>query len=190
MKGHVTILAAAPLASSVARTFRTLTLLVLAAALSHAQGVTFGGVVRGGGFYASSGGAAGGVQAGVEGCLLCSGRFGLFAEYSHWFAAERGSGFDRVHSADLAGAGLRIQSRRAKSLFFDVGLAGGRDQHSSGRHGGIGGVVIGTGIGIPVSQHWLIRPQFRAYVLSPHSLEGVELHSVMSGGLGIDYRFR
>jgi hypothetical protein len=39
----------------------------------------------------------------------------------------------------------------AKSLFFDVGLAGGRDQHSSGRHRGIGGVMISTGIGIPVS---------------------------------------
>jgi hypothetical protein len=138
-----------------------------------AQTTMLGAMVRGGAFSASSSdGAAGGAQMGVEACLLCAGRIGLFAEYSHWFSIDRGIG-DRVSSADLAAAGLRIQSRRPTSVFFDIGLAGGRDWHSSGQHGGIGGIVAGGGVRIPITPQWMLRPQVRLYGMSPHSIEGV-----------------
>jgi len=166
-----------------------LLLLTLLGLPLFAQSTSVGAFVRGGAFSASSGGGtSGGAQAGVEACVLCAGRRGLFAEYSHWFSIDRGIG-DRVSSADLFAAGLRIQSRRATGIFFDIGLAGGRDWHSSGRHGGIAGVVGGAGVRIPVAQHWFVRPQVRLYGMSPHSLEGVELHWIVSAGVGVDYRF-
>jgi hypothetical protein len=126
----------------------------------------------------------------VEACAFCSGRFALLGEYSHWFSGNgTRTGFDRVRSADLAGAGLRIQSRGRARAFFDIGLVGGRDGHTSGRGGAIGGVVVGTGVRIPCGEHWYVRPQVRAYGLSPHTLEGVDAHWAVSGAVGIGYRF-
>ena len=78
---------------------RTLILFTLAEIACQAQSVTLGGPVRGGAFSASSGGAAGGLQVGIEGCVLCADGLGLFAEYSHWFSVGRGIG-DRVSSSE------------------------------------------------------------------------------------------
>lgn len=167
-------------------------LVFFTAAIAFAQGVELGGLIGGGVFAISSGTAAGRGQAGVEACLFCSGRLGLFGEYSHWFsgdATRNAFGGDRVASADLGGAGLRIQSRGRLRLFFDVGAVGGRDQHVNGGGGAIGGAVVGTGVEIAWRQHWYIRPQVRAYGLSPHSIEGLGVHWAISGGAGIGYRF-
>ena len=161
-----------------------------AVAIASAQRVELGGLLGGGAFAVSSGEPAPLGQAGVEACVFCSGRFALLGEYSHWFSGNGSrTGFDRVRTADLAGAGLRIQGRGRVRVFFDIGLVGGRDGHTRGRGGAVGGVVVGTGVGIPWGEHWYVRPQFRAYGLSPHTLEGVDAHWAASGGLGIGYRF-
>jgi len=173
-------------------TRKLLILICLAAAIASAQRVELGGLIGGGAFSVSSGGAAGLGQAGVEACVFCSGRFGLFGEYSHWFSGSGSQtpfGADRVRSADLAGAGLRIQGRSRVRVFFDGGAVAGRDDHANGRGGALGGIVIGAGVEIPWGEHWYIRPQVRAYGLSPHTLEGVDAHWAVSGGAGIGYRF-
>jgi len=172
---------------------RTLTIVLFAAGIASAQRVQLGGLMGGGAFADSSEGAAARGQAGVEACLFCSGRFALFGEYSHWFSGDgRRSAFgaDRVASADLAGAGLRIQGRGRIRPFFDVGLVAGRDEHErAGRGGALGGVVVAFGVGIPCGGHWYVRPQVRAYGLSPHTIEGMGPHWAVSGGVGIGYRF-
>lgn len=162
------------------------------AAITFAQRAEIGGLIGGGAFGVSSGGAAARGQAGVEACLFCSGRLGLFGEYSHWFSGDATqSAFrtERVASADLGGAGLRIQGRGRVRVFFDVGAVAGRDEHVTGGGGAIGGIVVGSGVEIPWRQHWYIRPQVRVYGLSPHSIEGLGVHWAVSGGAGIGYRF-
>lgn len=163
---------------------------LFAAVIASAQSVELGGLAGGGALAVSSGEAAPRAHAGVEACVFCSGRFALFGEYSHWLAGnDARTGFDRVRTADLGGVGLRIQSRGRARAFFDVGLVAGRDGHTRGGGGAIGGVVVGTGVRIPWGEHWYIRPQFRAYGLSPHTLEGVDAHWAVSGAIGIGYRF-
>jgi len=152
---------------------------IFIAATASAQTVEIGGLMGGGVFAVSSGGAAGRGQAGVEAWLFCSGRLGLFGEYSHWFsgdATQSRFANDRVASADLGGAGLRIQSGGRLRFFFDVGAVAGRDRHTTGGGCAIGGVVVGSGVEIPWRQHWYIRPHVRAYGLSPHSIEGLGVH--------------
>ena len=173
-------------------TKKLLAMTFVAAAIAFAQRAEFGGLIGGGAFAVSSGGAAARGQAGLEACLFCSGRLGLFGEYSHWFsgdATRSAFGADRVASADLGGAGLRIQSSGRLRVFFDVGAVAGRDEHINGGGGAIGGVVAGSGVEIPWRQHWYIRPQVRVYGLSPHSIEGLGVHWAVSGGAGIGYRF-
>jgi hypothetical protein len=167
-------------------------MLLLSAVIAFPQGGELGGLVGGGALAVSSGGAAARGQAGVEACLFCSGRLGLFGEYSHWFSGDTTQsafGTDRVASADLGGVGLRIQGRGRVRVFFDVGAVAGRDEHMNGGGGAIGGVVVGSGVEIPLHQHWYIRPQVRAYGLSPHSIEGLGVHWAISGAAGIGYRF-
>jgi len=60
-------------------------MLVSTAAAAFAQRAEFGGLIGGGAFAVSSGGAAGRGQAGVEVYLFCSGRLGIFGEFSQWF---------------------------------------------------------------------------------------------------------
>jgi hypothetical protein len=174
-------------------TKKVLTTMSFAAAIASGQRVELGGLIGGGAFAVSTGGAAPLGQAGVEACVFCSGRFSLFGEYSHWFSGNgtrTAFGADRVTTADLAGAGLRIQRRGRVRVFFDIGAVAGRDEHDViGRGRALGGVVVGTGVGIPWGEHWYIRPQFRAYGLSPHTIEGVGPHWAVSGGVGIGYRF-
>jgi hypothetical protein len=94
-----------------------------------------------------------------------------------------------MEKADLAGAGLRIQWLQRARIFFDIGIVAGRDHHSSGRGGVLGGFVAGSGVRVPLGKRWYIRPQVRVYGLSPHSLEGVDAHWAVSCGAGIGYRF-
>lgn len=152
-----------------------------------------GGLAGGGAFAVSSGVAAARGQAGVEVCVFCPGRFALFGEYSHWFgSSSNGMAFysDRVATADLAGGGLRIQGRGRVRPFFDAGVVAGRDEHERIGYGGfLGGVVLGVGVSVPLGERLYIRPQFRAYGLSPHSIEGLSAHWAASGGIGIGFRF-
>lgn len=166
--------------------------LLAAAGLAAAQGTDVGLVAGGGGFTAS-GPTLATSQVGVEACFLCAGRFGVFAEYSHWFTSGTTSGYnpsDMVHQADLGGGGLRIQGRGSVRPFIDVGVVGGRDTHWQGPGGALGGVVVGGGVRIPFREHWYIRPQVRAYGLSPHTIEGMSPHWAVSGLIGIGYSWK
>lgn len=159
------------------------------------QSVELGGRIGGGAFGVSSASTAGRGQAGIEACVFCSGRLGLFGEYSHWFsgigtpAASFGFGTGVVAHADLAGAGLRIQGGAFPRVFFDVGAVVGSDEHVGGGSGTIGGAMVGAGVEFAWREHWYVRPQVRAYVMSPHSIEAVGIHWALSGSLGFGYRF-
>ncbi len=156
--------------------------------IAAAEGIDLGALAGAGGFTASGPTVAAG-QVGMEACVFCNGRFGLFGEFGHWFTSGATQGYnasDVVARADLAGGGLRIQGQRGTRPFFDVGLVGGRDEHGlAGRGGGLGGVVVGGGVRIPLRGRWYIRPQVRAYGLSPHTLEGVDAHWAVSALVGI-----
>ena len=164
-------------------------ILLAAAGLASAQRIELGALAGAGGFTASGPTLVTG-QVGTEVCLLCRGRFGIFGEYSHWFSGASSSLFnpsDQVRRADLVGGGLRIQGRGRVKPFFDVGIAGGQDEHRAGNGGALGGVVVGGGVRFPFRERWYIRPQVRAYGLSPHTLEGVDAHWALSGAVGIGY---
>jgi hypothetical protein len=167
--------------------------LLVAAGIAAAQGIELGALAGAGGFTASGPTLAAG-QVGVEACVFCTGRFGIFGEYSHWYTSGVAQGYnpsDVVRRADLAGGGLRIQGRSRISPFVDLGLVGGRDEHGlAGRGGGLGGLVVGGGLRIPLRGRWYIRPQIRAYGLSPHTLEGVDAHWAGSGLVGIGYSWK
>ncbi len=164
-------------------------LLVFGGSSAVAQKLEAGARAGGGVFSVSSGGSSGAAQLGAEACLFCSGRLGLFGEYAHWISAEGRSTTERIRSADLAGAGLRMQWSRSVRPFFDVGLVGGRDRHNAGGGGALGGVVVGSGVSMPVGGRWYVRPQLRAYGLSPHTLEGAGPHWAVAAGLGFGWRF-
>jgi len=168
-------------------------IMLLAAGVAAAQGVDFGALAGGGG-VATSGPMVAAGQVGVEACVFCTGRFGLFGEYSHWFTTGVAQGFnpsDIVRRADLAGGGVRIQGRGRVRLFLDIGLVGGLDEHGlTGRGGALGGAVVGAGVRIPLGGRWYIRPQVRTYGLSPHTVEGVDAHWAIGGILGIGYSWK
>ena len=172
--------------------------LFAAAGLAAAQGIDLGAMAGGGGVTASGPTRPAG-QVGVEACFPCSGRFAFFGEYSHWFASDanvQANPSDLVRRMILAGGGLRIQGRGSVQPFFDVGVVGGADTHGvgfgsgSGRGQALGGVVVGGGVRIPLGERWYIRPQVRAYGLSPHTLEGVDAHWAVSGLAGIGYSWK
>jgi hypothetical protein len=157
-----------------------------------AQGIDLGALAGAGGFTASGPTVAAG-QAGVEACLFCTGRFGFFGEYSHWFTSGVAQGFnasDVVRRADLAGGGLRIQKQGRLRPFVDLGVVAGQDEHGGGGGGVLGGLVVGGGVRLPLRGRWYIRPQVRAYGLSPHTLEGVDAHWAVSGLVGIGYSWK
>ena len=60
--------------------------LLAAAGIAAAQGIDLGALGGAGGFTAS-GPTLGAGQVGVEACVFCGGRFGLFGEYGHWFTS-------------------------------------------------------------------------------------------------------
>jgi len=172
---------------------RVCIVLLAVAGIASAQGIDFGALAGAGGFTASGPTLAAG-QVGVEACVFCTGRLGLFGEYSHWFTSGDTKGYnpsDVVRRADLAGVGLRVQGQGRIRPFFDVGVVGGRDSHvQAGTGGGLGGVVVGGGVRIPLRGSWYIRPQVRVYGLSPHSLEGLSPHWSLSGAVGVGYSWK
>ena len=162
--------------------------LLAAMGIAAVQGIDLGAMAGSGGLTASGPAVAAG-QVGVEACGFCTGRFGVFGEYTHWFTSGAAQGVnvsDVVRRADLGGGGLRIQGRGRIRPLVDFGVVGGQDSH--GYYGGaLGGVVVGGGVRIPLRGRWYIRPQVRAYGLSPHTIEGLAPHWAVSGLVGIGY---
>ena len=139
--------------------FKLCIALLVAVEIATAQGIDLGVMAGAGGFTASGPTVAAG-QVGVEACVLCSGRFGIFGEYSQWFTTGATQGFnvsDVVRRADLGGGGLRIQARGRTRPFVDFGVVGGRDSHGNYGGGALGGGVVGGGVQIPFRGHWYIR---------------------------------
>lgn len=158
--------------------------LLVAAALAYGQKLELGALVGVGAFGAEDLQARSYGNAGVEACALCSRRFALFGEYSHW--EETAARFPtRIQRSDLAAGGLRIQGGRRIRPFFDIGIAGGQDRYVySGGNGvhNLYGLVLGSGAAVSIRERWYIRPQVRAYALSG-------FHMAASVGVGIGYRF-
>jgi hypothetical protein len=173
---------------------RILLCLLAIATLAPAQHIDLEGLAGGGAIKASGRSLASG-QFGIQACFLCSGRLGLFTEYTHWVAStgsSRSNPSDLVRRADLAGIGLRIQGRGRISPFFDVGVAFGQDDHRApGNGGALGGIVTGGGVRIPLRGNWYLRPQVRAYGLTPHGiLEGLSPHFGIGGLAGVGYSWK
>jgi hypothetical protein len=167
--------------------FKRWMVLFAVAGIAAAQGIDFGALAGAGGFTASGPTLAAG-QVGVEACVFCTGRFGLFGEYSHWFTSGSARGYnpsDVVRRADLAGGGLRIQGRGRIRPFVDFGGAGAWDEHRMAGYGGrMGGAIVGGGVRIPLRESWYIRPQARVYGLITDDLEW---HWALSGLVGVGY---
>ena len=165
---------------------RLLVFLALAP-LAFAQRTQIGGVIGRGGVAQLFENSAYHFVAGVEGCVLCGGRLGLFLEYHHWNKIS--SGTDSPTSLDLAGGGLRIQGKGERVRpFFDIGITGGveRDYRSPimgarASHALTGG-ILGFGAAISVSEHWYIRPLARIVGLSTPEFGGF-------AGASVGYRF-
>lgn len=158
--------------------------------IAAAQGIDLGALAGAGGFTASGPTLAAG-QVGVEACVFCTGRFGLFGEYSHWFTAGGTKGYnasDVVARADLAGGGLRIQGRGRIRPFVDFGGAVATDEHRMAGYGArMGGAVVGGGVRIPLRGSWYIRPQARMYGLITDDLGW---HWALSGLVGVGYSWK
>lgn len=92
-----------------------------------------------------------------------------------------------VNSADLFGFGFRIQGKRRVRPFFDFGIAVGRDTFDYRSAGTLlshstAGVVLGTGVMLPIGKRLYLRPQLRLYPMS-------SLHIAASGEVGFGWRF-
>jgi hypothetical protein len=125
--------------------------------------------------------------AGVEGCALCGGRFGLFMEYHHW--QKTGVGTDQPLSLDLAAGGLRIQGKGERLRpFFDIGLVAGTEKKDrfilpfTQQSQGVAGGMLGFGAAISITEHWYVRPLARLVVLSSAEFGGF-------AGVAVGYRF-
>lgn len=155
--------------------------LCLAAPFTLAQNTQVGGMLGRGGAVQLFENSAYHFVAGAEGCFLCGGRFGVYAEYHHW--KKTGEGTDSPVSLDLAGGGLRIQGRgRRVRPFFDVGVAAGMESRYLGKSRPVTGGVLGTGAMILLGEHPYIRPLLRITGLSSGEAGGF-------AGASIGYRF-
>jgi hypothetical protein len=157
------------------------------APLAFAQGSQIGGMIGRGGVARLFETSAYLFVAGVESCVLCGGRLGLFLEYHHWNKIS--SGTDSPTSLDLAGGGLRIQGKGERVRpFFDVGITGGVERdyryvQSPGRAShAVAGGILGFGAAISVSEHWYLRPLARIVGLSTPEFGGF-------AGASVGYRF-
>jgi hypothetical protein len=146
---------------------RSVLLLLLTSAVVPAQRFELG-ATAGGGAYGDYGRGSAGAQAGVEACLLCSGRLALFGEVTHFFAGG-------PQAVNLAGGGLRLQGRRNVRPFVDIGFVAGGNRGGQSR-----GMVTGAGVQVPLSQRWYLRTQARLYA-------SIRPAAILSLGLG--YRF-
>jgi hypothetical protein len=162
---------------------KVICLLLLGAILAPAQRLELGATVGGGAFGAEDVGLPAFVSFGAETCVLCSGRFSIFGEYSHWEKGNTGS----ILRVDILAGGLRIQGKGRVRAFFDVGGAGAWDQwqgyFGDRQSHGNPGVVLAGGALIPLRGNWYIRPQVRLYALA-------EIHIGLAATVGFGYRFR
>jgi len=169
--------------------YKRLWVLLALTPLALAQRTQVGAVIGRGGAAHFLENSAYHVVAGVEGCFLCGGRVGLWADYNHWqMTGVRGSG--NPVSLDLAGGGLRVQGTGDRIRpFFDAGLAAGVERYD--RPGfvpyvkytdGVVGAMLGFGAAISLSEHWYVRPVGRFGILSTLDFAGF-------GGASIGYRF-
>ncbi len=166
---------------------RCLLLFLLIAPLAVAQSTQIGGMIGRGGIARLFENSAYHVVAGVEACVLCGGRLGVFGEYHHW--TKTGVGTDEPVSLDLAGGGLRIQGKGWRVRpFLDFGLLAGTERNaqifplSGNRSHAVGGGTLGFGAAISLSRHWYVRPLARIVVLSTPEFGGF-------GGASVGYRF-
>lgn len=164
-----------------------LPLLLAAASCAPGQNTQLGAVLGRGGVARLFETSAYMVVGGVEGCVRCGGRLGLFFGYDHW--ERTGPASDHPASLDLAGGGLRVQGKGARFRpFLDFGLVAGRTQDNRGlpassmESRGAAGGQIGFGVAISVSEHWYVRPFAKIVGLSSSEFGGY-------AGASAGYRF-
>ena len=155
--------------------------------LAFGQGTQIGGLIGRGGIARLFENSAYHVVAGVEGCVLCGGRLGLFLEYHHW--QKTGTGTDQPAALDLAGGGLRIQGKGERIRpFFDLGLLAGSEKTDrlvmpfDKTRRSVAGGLLGFGVAISLTPHWYVRPVARIVGLSSSEYGGF-------GGVAVGYRF-
>jgi len=170
-----------------APTLRCSLVFLALATLAFGQSTQIGGMIGRGGVAQLFENSAYHVVAGVESCVLCGGRLGLFMEYHHW--QKTGVGTDQPVSLDLAGGGLRIQGKGARVRpFFDMGFVAGTEETArsilpfNDTHQGVVGGLLGFGVAISITEHWYVRPMGRIIGLSTSEFGGF-------GGLAVGYRF-
>jgi hypothetical protein len=159
----------------------------MVAPLAFPQKTQIGGMIGRGEVVKMLDHSASHVVAGVEACILCGGRLGVFGEYHHW--TRTGVGADEPVSLDLAGGGLRIQGKGKRVRpFLDFGLmAGAERNHWSSvpavdrSHTVVAG-ALGFGVAISITEHWYVRPLARVLVISTPEGGGF-------GGVSVGYRF-
>lgn len=168
-------------------TLRSLFVFLSFAPFAFGQSTQIGGMIGRGGVAQLFENSAYHVVAGVEGCVLCGGRLGLFLEYHHW--QKTGVGTDQPVSLDLAGGGLRIQGKGERVRpFFDLGLLAGSEEKDrpilpfNKTRQGIAGGLLGFGAAISITEHWYVRPLARIIGLSSSEYGGF-------GGVAVGYRF-
>jgi hypothetical protein len=166
---------------------RCVLLFLVIAPLAIAQNNQIGGMIGRGGIAQLFENSAYHVVAGVEACVLCGGRLGVFGEYHHW--TKTGVGTDEPIGLDLAGGGLRIQGKgRRVRPFFDFGMLAGVERNDrifalsgTGSHAVAAG-TLGFGAAISITEHWYVRPLARIVVLTSMEFGGF-------GGASVGHRF-
>jgi hypothetical protein len=168
-------------------TLNSLLVFLSLAPLALGQSTQIGGLIGRGGVVQLFENSAYHVVAGVEGCVWCGGRLGLFMEFHHW--QKTGEGTDQPVSLDLAGGGLRIQGKGARLRpFFDIGFTAGTEEKDhpilpfNRAHQGVVGGLLGFGVAISITEHWYVRPLGRIIGLSSSEYGGF-------GGVAVGYRF-
>lgn len=169
------------------RTLKSFLVFLALNPFAFGQNTQIGGMIGRGGIAQLFENSAYHVVAGVEGCVLCGGRFGLFMEYHHW--QKTGVGTDQPVSLDLGSGGLRIQGKGARVRpFLDVGFLAGTEKKDrftlpiTQESHGVAGGVLGFGAAISITEHWYIRPLGRIVVLSTSEFGGF-------AGAAVGYRF-
>jgi hypothetical protein len=166
---------------------RCFLLFLMIAPLAWAQSTQIGGMIGRGGLARLFESSSYHAVAGVEACVLCGSRLGLFAEYHHW--TRTGAGAGEPVGMDLAGGGLRIQGKGERVRpFLDFGLMAGAERKDRifpllGRQSeAVAAGTLGFGAAISITEHWYVRPLARIVVLSSLEFGGF-------GGASVGYRF-
>ncbi len=161
--------------------------LLFLAPQASGQSTQIGGLIGRGGVAQLFENSAYHVVAGVEGCVFCGGRRGLFLEFHHW--QKTGMGTDQPVSLNLGAGGLRIQGKGARVRpFFDLGFTAGTEEKDrpilpfNKTHQGVVGGLLGFGAAISITEHWYVRPLGRIIGLSSSEYGGF-------GGVAVGCRF-